>query len=387
MVEEEDDDNDSIYGLEGIKPSLVGKESTISDSKSTIHKLTSSETDFPIINTDETPFPEPDGDSDHCSKSPPIETSLETVLSRAGAQMDDILEVIISTRSNGNEIIEKFIHLRCPPIKETRYKHLIPHKETASTPLYLFALDLHRSIKILPRLMRNILQAIHCLGPGKCILSIVEGRSTDGTTKLLQSLQIILLEKPEFSTLAFHILKNDTISPKAPKTDRVATLAFLRNLALSPLTKTTTSFSSESTIIFIINDVVICAEDILELLHQRIHQNADMMYGMDWIERGQNFYDVWIARTMNGDSFFEIPQNGGWQFASKNFWNDPNLKKTWEEGRVFQVCSVLTKFLRVSFHCLLHPKNLNERLREYTEDRLYRCFHAGTEPRYLQRSP
>jgi hypothetical protein len=333
--EDEGDDEDSIYSIDKVAPLIGDDVSPIPTTKSTVSRLHSSVTDLPEIETDETPS-ETDTSNDDDTTTPPIETSLEMVLSKAGAQMNDILEVITSSISNNSEVIGKFIHLRCPPINETRYSHLIPGKDTNSKHLYFFALDLHQSMKILPRLMRSILQAIDLLGPENCVLSIVEGRSTDGTSKLLQSLENVLLEKPQFSPVAFHILKNDTISPKAPKTDRVAALASLRNLALSPLTKNTSSFSPDTTVIFI-NDIAICAEDILELLHQRIHQKADMMCGMDWIEHGENFYDVWIARTMDGDSFFEIPQDGGWQFASKIFWNDPGLKKKWEERRVFQV--------------------------------------------------
>jgi alpha-1,3-mannosyltransferase len=51
-------------------------------------------------------------------------------------------------------------------------------------------------------------------------------------------------------------------------------------------------------------------EDILELIHQRLLQKADMTCAMDWIYGGATFYDVWVSRAMNGDQFFEVPQSG-----------------------------------------------------------------------------
>jgi alpha-1,3-mannosyltransferase len=40
---------------------------------------------------------------------------------------------------------------------------------------------------------------------------------------------------------------------------------------------------------------------------------------MDWTYVGENpaFYDVWIARSMKGDTFFIIPEDGSWDYA----WN------------------------------------------------------------------
>jgi hypothetical protein len=42
-----------------------------------------------------------------------------------------------------------------------------------------------------------------------------------------------------------------------------------------------------------------------------------MVCGMDWVNlwRDPMVYDVWIARGMNGDYFFEIPTDGSWKNA------------------------------------------------------------------------
>lgn len=78
-------------------------------------------------------------------------------------------------------------------------------------------------------------------------------------------------------------------------------------------------------------------EDILELIHQRRLQQADMTCAMDWIYGGSTFYDVWVSRAMNGDQFFEIPQSGSWEFSSNLFWNHPASKERSEAKKPFQV--------------------------------------------------
>jgi alpha-1,3-mannosyltransferase len=109
------------------------------------------------------------------------------------------------------------------------------------------------------------------------------------------------------------------LDPAAGKS--IENLAQLRNLALGPLEHKELS----DTMIIFLNDVAICEEDILELVHQRLAQKADMTCGMDWTYVGNDptFYDVWIARGMNGDSFFEIPPDGNWNSSWNLFWNNP----------------------------------------------------------------
>jgi alpha-1,3-mannosyltransferase len=82
-------------------------------------------------------------------------------------------------------------------------------------------------------------------------------------------------------------------------------------------------------------------EDILELVHQRIYQHAEMTCGMDWTYVGPDptFYDVWIARGMNGDTFFNIPDDGGWNSAWNLFWNNPETLARFNSHKPFQVFS------------------------------------------------
>jgi alpha-1,3-mannosyltransferase len=163
----------------------------------------------------------------------------------------------------------------------------------------------------------------------------VEGRSNDGTFEILKLL------RTEIEGIGVKYFFNSSIlDPTASNCDRIEVLAKLRNLALEPLTKQTEQYSEDTTVLFI-NDVSICMEDILELIHQRVYQNADMTCGMDWTYVGPDptFYDVWIARGMNGNSFFNIPEDGNWNSAWSLFWDNPESLVRYNAHKPFQVFS------------------------------------------------
>ncbi|KAL9018953.1 MAG: hypothetical protein Q9185_003787 [Variospora sp. 1 TL-2023] len=232
--------------------------------------------------------------------------------------------------------------LSCPVLKDSRYQYLREIKLTGSSPqalkkwIYFFALDLTQCAHVLPRLLGSVLQAIKFLGPENCALSIVEGLSTDGTYEILLSLRKALEE----AGITYHFTTSD-INPKVGH--RIVGLAALRNLALQPLFDNTDAnghATSGTTIVFI-NDVSLCAEDILELIHQRQKQKADMVCAMDWVYLGPNptFYDVWIARGMTGDTFFEIPPSGSWDRSWDLLWNDDKARTALKNHRPFQVYS------------------------------------------------
>lgn len=230
--------------------------------------------------------------------------------------------------------------LNCPAPSGDRYNYLkgkstvIPNSSVQ--PTYFFALDLHKSIKILARLFGSIVESIRFLGPENCALSVVEGRSSDGTFEVLT----LLSEEMERIGAKYSILTSD-INPTGDKgSQRIQALAKLRNLALKPLVDNPEQYSQNATVVFL-NDVAICMEDILELIHQRLHQKAEMTCALDWTFVGQDptFYDVWIARGMNGDSFFNIPADGNWNSAWDLFWNNPTAKERLIAGKPFQVFS------------------------------------------------
>ena len=185
---------------------------------------------------------------------------------------------------------------------------------------YFFALNLRNCLPLLPTLLGSIIEAIRFLDPKHCSLSIVEGNSPDGTADVLSALR---KELGDWTTTNF-LLSYD-LNPL--EGDRFPRLAQLRNLALAPV-KEHPDRHSNATVVFI-NDVALCSEDILELVHQKAFQEADMTCVFDWIGGGNGnddqpvFYDVYIARGINGDIFFNIPPDTtSWQFAQTLFWND-----------------------------------------------------------------
>ncbi len=231
-----------------------------------------------------------------------------------------------------------FSRLACPAPTSDRYDYL----KTSSTnmthgpnsPKYFFALDLHQCASLLPRLIGSVIESICFLGPRNCALSVIEGRSDDGTFEILLSLR----KEVERIGAKYYFNSSDT-NPTVG--DRIEGLAELRNQALQPLLDHADKATPNSTTVIFLNDVALCMEDILELIHQRKHQNADMTCAMDWTYVGPDptFYDVWIARGMNGDTFFNIPEDGNWNSAWNIFWNNPGALERQRTGKPFQVFS------------------------------------------------
>ncbi|KAL7931005.1 alpha-1,3-mannosyltransferase CMT1 [Trichoderma chlorosporum] len=204
------------------------------------------------------------------------------------------------------------------------------HPKTANRIRYFFALDLRNCIGLLPRLMGSIVEVMQFLGPQSCALSIVEGDSPDGTGDVLAAL------RPSLEAMGVTYIYNSSTVHSA-EGDRIAKLAALRNMPLEPIYQKTVSLTDDASVIFL-NDVAACPEDILELILQKRRLKADMTCAMDWTYSGDDptFYDVWIARGMNGDSFFHIPSSGSWGEAHNLFWNAPDTKSRFEELRPFQ---------------------------------------------------
>jgi alpha-1,3-mannosyltransferase len=227
--------------------------------------------------------------------------------------------------------------LDCPAPKGSRYNYLRTNTTGSSAlPMYFFALDLHQCASVIPRLLGSIVETMRFLGPELCALSIVEGRSDDGTFEILK-----LLRTEIEGMGAKYFFNSSDLNPMADGgQNRIKLLAELRNEALHPLMRHPERYSIDTTVVFL-NDVSICLEDILELIHQRVLQNADVTCAMDWTYVGQDptFYDVWIARSLSGDSFFLIPPDGNWNSAWNLFWNDPKTQERHSAHKPFQVFS------------------------------------------------
>jgi len=227
--------------------------------------------------------------------------------------------------------------LACPrlPDPHPRYEYLKPkpssRSQLSSKKKYFFTLDLYQCVEILPSLLGAVVEAIRFLGPEYSVLSIVEGRSNDGTYEILKTLK----EEMDDLGVEYHLGTND-MDPKMEGGDRIAMLADLRNQALEPLYAHAGKYSRDAIVLFI-NDISLCVDDILELVHQKALQGADMTCAMDWIYGGSLFYDVWVSRGISGDSFFEIPQSRTWDFATNLFWNDAKTKARFDAVQPFQV--------------------------------------------------
>jgi alpha-1,3-mannosyltransferase len=221
---------------------------------------------------------------------------------------------------------------QCPSLNATRYQHL---QHDSARIRYFFALNLRNCLPLLPRLLGSVLEAIRFLGPASCALSIVEGNSPDGTAEVLAALEPALTK---LGIRTFFTL-DTAIDPLAKDSDRFASLASLRNLALKPLLTNPALFhvDDDVTAIFL-NDVAACPDDILELVHQRRHQSADMACSMDWTgDAPAVFYDVYVARAINGDLFFDIPPGVSWARATNLFWNEPVARERFARHEPFQV--------------------------------------------------
>ncbi|KAM7220941.1 cryptococcal mannosyltransferase 1 domain containing protein [Rhypophila decipiens] len=170
------------------------------------------------------------------------------------------------------------------------------------------------------RLMGSVVEAIRFLSLQRCGVSIVEGNSDDGTLEVLR-----LLRKELAGMGVAFWLSTSSLNPNESP-DRIKYLALLRNMALEQDRKdpaNPAALSPDATIVFI-NDILPCAEDLFELVHQRILQSADMVCALDFRYTNETdpsdaatFYDVWVARTLTGDLFFDIPPStGGWEHSA-----------------------------------------------------------------------
>ncbi|KAH0562349.1 hypothetical protein GP486_002951 [Trichoglossum hirsutum] len=233
-----------------------------------------------------------------------------------------------------------FPRLECSSTVQPRYDYLkrtptSTSKSSSATARgkikYFFALDLYECSPLIPRLLGSVVQTIRFLGPENCAISVVEGRSKDGTLEILEAVRGDL----EKMGVEYHLGTNG-VDPKGGGNDRIRALADLRNQVLQPLVDSPEHYALNATVVFL-NDISLCMDDILELIHQRVIQDADMTCAMDWIAGGELFYDVWVSRGINGDIFFEIPQNGEWAFAKNLFWNDPSTKQRLDSHLPFQV--------------------------------------------------
>jgi alpha-1,3-mannosyltransferase len=198
------------------------------------------------------------------------------------------------------------------------------------------------------------------LGPAHVSVSLVEGPSGDATPYVLRNVlapMLLRLGVPR-STLR---IETDLARIDFSKQNRIGALAELRNRALRPLWDDTGA-ESESTVgadvsaVVYFNDVFLHAGDILELLHQHVTASTNgkttgITAAWDWMQRHPaHFYDVWVARTMEGELFYPIPNP--WWSPSDDVLAGSAAKVKYDHLEPFQAFSAWNGMV------VLHPEPL-----------------------------
>ena len=234
-----------------------------------------------------------------------------------------------------------------------------------------FAINLHNSEAIIPAQAIALLEAIaHLLQNNKVYVSIYENSSKDKTRALLSDLGAAL-QAIGVDGLWMH---SSNMLSDFGKQDRIVMLSEIRNLALAPLMPYASSAKSSGTLL-VMNDVLTCSSDILELVHQQRLHHANMAFGMDWgscdrrVRQGEpgylypddprfdsdnpphtsvsRFYDTWVGRGISGNGVYDFARPGGFSPKSDNeTWvldaystENQTVYQRWVDGLAFPVYS------------------------------------------------
>ena len=170
----------------------------------------------------------------------------------------------------------------------------------------LISMNLKDSASLLSNMLVQIRRLNHILGYRKIYVSIYESSSTDGTNQMLE----IISKSLHVSNIPHSIVTHGSLV--RGDRHRIDHLAELRNAALKPL------FEKPFDRVVFINDVYFCAEDVILLALQ---DDADIACGLDFAKPDE-FYDSWVARTMEGMPFRNFPPyiwTGAVSINARNF--------------------------------------------------------------------
>lgn len=172
------------------------------------------------------------------------------------------------------------------------------------------AINLHNSQHVLPSQMRALLTAIHHLLPAHAIfLSIFENDSKDTTSEMLGQFAAAL-ERLGIDGLW---ITSSKMKSGITVENRIDMLAEIRNAAIRPLLP----YAGSGTIVFV-NDVILCASDVLEMILQLQIQSADAVVGVDWADSSSEgpsppyVYDAWVLRGINGQMVYPQSKTTPW---------------------------------------------------------------------------
>ncbi|TPX30101.1 hypothetical protein SmJEL517_g06250 [Synchytrium microbalum] len=147
----------------------------------------------------------------------------------------------------------------------------------------------------------------HNLDVSNLFISLYESDSKDGTARIATTWSTAL----SILGIPCRVVVNGVARSSIP--NRIEFLANVRNRALDPLVDMWRDGSVYDRVVFL-NDVQFCAEDILELIFQSMLQDSSITCGLDYdlvhSPSEPGFYDVWVARDIDGQEFNKHP----WDF-------------------------------------------------------------------------
>jgi len=184
-----------------------------------------------------------------------------------------------------------------------------------------YGANLYNNAPSMAHWLVELLQSVAEHEPADAFVSVYESGSTDATPRWLAFLADVLAELG----VPFSIVSNAT-DVKAGYADRIEFMAHIRNQILRPLHEgfAQPAGGAEYDKLVLMNDVFFCARDVRRLLAL----DADLACGLDFdnvnntrkagelqplIDRGVDvsrmplFYDVWVARGIDGARFSKLP--------------------------------------------------------------------------------
>jgi len=196
------------------------------------------------------------------------------------------------------DYLRQLLHDRLSGVNDTARN---AHLRNSSLTRVFFALNLHNAEAVTPYVLSAILKA--CLvynitdaHSSSCFISIYESGSADGTRQLLRAFD----EDLHALSISHRLILGGR--ERLPEQHRIAFLADMRNMVMGPFYENPGDWDE----VIFLNDVVTCASGILELVHQKQYQNADVVSGMDYVQHakcGTLFYDTWVNKDIKGQSF------------------------------------------------------------------------------------
>ena len=202
-----------------------------------------------------------------------------------------------------NTLTEAMLHLRPhwvnAPLLRSALR--VPDGHT-----YFVAMLLHESHLVIPTLLGELLKLLFILqqGPGdfgNVFVSIYESGSKDFSAIMLRAFEDNLQ-----SLGVPHRVVTGGIKRRRGQ-QRINFLAQARNWALEPmLTEDTHKWDH----LIYINDVVVCASSLAELVAERFFNEAELACAMDYLLADEEmviFYDIWVTIDMDGKHFSNAP--------------------------------------------------------------------------------